>query len=171
MKYDPETGVFTWKYSGIGVKLGSVAGSQDEYGYVRIGVDCHRYKAHRLAWLYVKGYFPEHGLDHRDRIKHHNWIDNLREVTQVCNLRNTGNRVDNTSGCKGVWLFNSTNKWVAEIMVNGIKITLGHHISFSEAVCHRLAAEQAEDWDGCDSSSPAYQYVRDNIQSTIYLEL
>lgn len=29
-----------------------------------------------------------------------------------------------------------------------------------EAVCHRLAAEQCVNWPGCDSSSPAYQYVQ-----------
>jgi len=32
--------------------------------------------------------------------------------------------------------------------------------SLLEAACYRLAAEQAENWEGCDSTSPAYLYVR-----------
>ena len=31
------------------------------------------------------------------------------------------------------------------------------------AVCHRLAAEQAESWSGCDSASPAFVFVKENI--------
>jgi len=31
------------------------------------------------------------------------------------------------------------------------------------AVCARLAAEQCLDWERCDSNSPAYQYVQNNI--------
>lgn len=32
------------------------------------------------------------------------------------------------------------------------------------AVCARLAGEQCLDWEGCDSNSPAYKYVKENIQ-------
>jgi len=29
-----------------------------------------------------------------------------------------------------------------------------------EAVAHRLAGEQALEWEGCDSSSDAYKYIQ-----------
>ena len=37
---------------------------------------------------------------------------------------------------------------------------IGRYDDFDEAVCHRIAIEQCLGWSGCDSSSPAYRYVR-----------
>lgn len=83
-------------------------------------------KAHRLAWLYIHGYFPEYGIDHKDRVTYHNWIDNLREATQQCNMRNTANSKNNTSGIKGVSFNKKRNKWSAYIMVNYVKKISGY---------------------------------------------
>jgi len=102
-------------------------------------------------------------------IKYHNWWDNLREATQQCNQRNVGTRSDNTSGVKGVTWHKRDKQWVAQICVNKKNKSIGYYADFDDAVCARLAAEQCVDWAGCDSSSPAYQYVT-NIQQ-IYGEL
>lgn len=147
------------------VNLGDVAGSYDKKGYLTVRVDGRTYKVHRLIWLWHYGYFPESGLDHKDRIKDHNYIDNLREAGSVCNVRNTGNRSTNTSGVKGVGPGKRGKRWRARITVFGKTIPLGVHADFIEAVCHRLAAEQALDWAGCDSSSPAFQYVENYIRT------
>jgi hypothetical protein len=164
LHYNPETGVFTWIVSPAHrVKVGDVAGSICGNGYRLISIDSVKYKAHRLAWLYVYGYLPEHGVDHKDRVKVHNQIDNLREASQQCNMRNTGNFSDNTSGVKGVNYHKPTGKWRAYININRKNIYLGVHLSFFEAACHRLAAEQAENWHGCDNSSPAYKFVMAGI--------
>lgn len=162
--YDPDTGIFSWLVVRQGTSgVGSVAGSKS-HGYLAIGIDGKNHSAHRLAWMYVHGYFPEHGLDHIDRVRDNNSIANLREVTQTCNMRNTGNTSANTSGVKGVHWEKTTGKWRARICVNGKLINLGRHTTFIEAACHRLSAEQAENWSGCDSSSPAYKYVMKNIR-------
>jgi len=159
--YNPLTGEFTRLITANNNAIaGSVAGSEHSGGYQTIGVDGKPYLSHRLAWLYVYGYLPEYDVDHKDRVKYHNWIDNLREATRSCNMRNTGNRIDNTSGIKGVSISKGRGKWQSNIRVNGKQVNLGRHIDLLEAVCHRLAAEQAEDWEGCDSSSPAYQFVQ-----------
>lgn len=71
-----------------------------------------------------------------------------------------GNSASNTSGVKGVGRHKASEKWRAYIQVNGKLIHLGLHEDLMEAVCHRLAAEQLENWHGCDSSSPAYKYVK-----------
>lgn len=163
LHYDSETGIFTWIITNTNyVKAGDVAGTES-HGYIVIAIEGETYKAHRLAWLYVHGYFPENLLDHKDRIRHHNWINNLREASNQCNQRNTGNRVDNKSGVKGVSWFKATEKWQVHIAVNGKLIFLGRHTCLLEAACHRLAAEQCLNWEGCDSSSPAYQYVKDQL--------
>jgi HNH endonuclease len=166
--YAPDTGIFTWKINTCRsqTKIGDSAGSRSN-GYLEICINQRRYKAHRLAWLYTHGYFPENQIDHIDRNPANNSIKNLREVSQVCNNRNTGNPKRNTSGVKGVWFCKVTKKWAAEIKILGKKIFLGRHKDFAEAVCHRLAAEQAENWDGCDSSSPAYKFVKHNICRSI----
>lgn len=159
LNYFSETGVFTWKVKPHNeIKIGDEAGYLNG-GYVKIGVQGKMYLAHRLAWLYVYGYFPEHGIDHIDRIKHHNWISNLREVPMQCNQRNTGNRKDNISGIKGVCWQKQRQKWSAGIKINGKDVFLGYHSTKMDAAKARLKAEQEHRWSNCDSSSPAYQYV------------
>ena len=162
LDYDPKTGDFIWKVRTTNsIEIGDIAGSFS-HGYIQIGIYGVLYLAHRIAWLYEYGYFPENGLDHKDRIRHHNWIDNLREASQQCNLRNTGNRKNNTSGVKGVCWDKDRNKWVARIVVNGKQSNLGGYKDFNNAVCARLAAEQCLGWSVCDSSSSAFKFVRTN---------
>ena len=161
LHYDPESGLFTWRVTiNSRAQTGKTAGSTNLDGYVQIKITGILYFAHRLAYLYVYGYFPEHGIDHRDRKPWHNWIVNLREVSQQCNVRNSGNRSTNVSGVKGVSWQNQTKQWYAQIAVNGKGFNLGRYNNFADAVCARLAGEQCLDWSGCDSSSPAYKYVK-----------
>lgn len=163
LNYDPLTGVFTWfKNRSSRARAGGVAGYKSN-GYLKIRIDSGQYYAHRLAWLYIHGYLPENDMDHIDRIKYHNWIDNLRETSRSCNMRNTINRKDNISGVKGVSWNKETNKWRVQISVNSHNKNIGHFKSFDNAVCARLIAEQCLNWSGCDSNSPAYKYVNENI--------
>ena len=163
LKYNSKTGIFTWKIQKSNrIKIGDIAGTKHKKGYIQISLD-KIYKAHRLAWLYEYGYLPENGLDHKDRINYHNWISNLREASKQCNARNTGNPKDNTSGVKGVSWNKQYNKWRTVIGINQKQIHIGNFNDFNEAVCYRLAAEQCINWSGCDSSSPAYKYVKENI--------
>jgi hypothetical protein len=102
LDYDPKTGIFTWKVGRGGRRFGRVAGNKRSDGYIKIQIDGRSYLAHRLAWLYIYGYLPEHDVDQIDRDPSNNRIDNLREVSRTCNLRNCGNHSSNTSGVKGV---------------------------------------------------------------------
>ena len=142
---------------------GDIAGTANPDGRLRIQIDRKVYLNHRLIWLWHHGYLPEHALDHIDRNPGNNRIENLREVSLSCNQRNTDNRADNISGVKGVCWSKSRQKWHVQIGVSRKVINLGYYTNFLEAVCHRLAAEQYLDWEGCDSSSPAYQYVKKHI--------
>lgn len=164
LNYDHHTGVFTCITKRIGTGgVGSVVGSPNDGGYLLITILGRSYKAHRLAWLYIYGYLPELNIDHINRNTSDNRIINLREVSHVCNMRNSGNRKDNTSGVKGVSWHKDRRKWVVQINLNGQRHYLGICSNFCNAVCLRLAIEQCLDWDGCDSSSPAFQYVQKNI--------
>jgi len=164
LNYNPKTGVFTRKFSGSGVKRSLEAGSINARGYVIVMVEGFRFKGHRLAFLYMIGYLSENQVDHIDRCSSNNSWSNLREVSQSCNMRNTGNSTNNTSGVKGVIYNKLRGKWVAQIDINRKTKYIGTADDFLEAVCLRLAAEQSLDWAGCDSSSPAYKYVMENIK-------
>ena len=165
LAYDSLTGILKWKINIPGVaKIGDIAGSKNNNnGYIQIGIKRKQYLAHRLACFYYYGYMPENGIDHRDQVRHHNWILNLRETSQQCNLRNVGNSKRNTSGVKGISICSRTKKWIAQIHVNYKTKFLGYYDNFDDAVCARLAGEQCVNWEGCDSSSPAYKYVKENI--------
>lgn len=166
LHYNPDNGLFYWLVARQRINVGQIAGYTDSRGYITIAIDGGHHKAHRLAWVYTHGYFPEHGMDHLDRNKSNNCIENLREVSQSCNMRNTGNPKNNSSGVKGVSFCNRTGKWHTKIVVPGKQHFLGYYKSFHNAACARLAAEQCLGWEGCDSSSPAYKYVKEMLIST-----
>jgi len=159
-KYDD--GNLIWRKSKGRSKEGSTAGMVRQDGYRVIGIDTKVYLAHRLIYLYHKGYFPENGLDHKNRIKDKNEIDNLREASKMCNARNSKNRCDNTSGVKGVCFDKARGKWASRINILNKAYSLGRNKDFDEAVLLRLAAEQCLGWESCDESSPAYEYAVKN---------
>lgn len=158
--YNPVTGIFIWLVSNSNrVKIGDIAGVKDKSGYIKIGIKGKKYLAHRLAWFYVYEEWPKE-LDHKDQIRDHNWIDNLRELTNQYNQRNTGNRKNNKSGIKGVTFNKQNQKWFSSIMVDKRSKYLGSYSDFDEAVCARLAGEQCLGWENQFKHSPAFLYVQ-----------
>lgn len=85
VKYDPETGLFSWIKGSRAGKAGAIAGSLTKYGYIRFWIGEKIYMAHRLAWLYVHGYMPENAIDHINGIRDDNRMSNLQEVSRACN--------------------------------------------------------------------------------------
>ena len=80
LAYDPYSGKFTWKVSlNTKIRAGSAAGCLSPEGYIRITIGGKKYKAHRLAWFYVYGYFPENQVVHLNGARSDNRISNLRE--------------------------------------------------------------------------------------------
>ncbi len=156
--YDKKTGIFTWKINNHNqTSVGDIC-DRENNGYIVITIDKTSYQAHRLAWLYVYGYMPKQ-IDHRDRIRHHNWITNLRIATQSQNCINRPLATNNTSGIKGVMWCKTHNKWLVRITYLRKQIFLGYHKSFDEAVCTRYAGEQCINWEKWDKNSPASQYI------------
>lgn len=84
LRYEPDTGYFYWlKPLGGPVVSGSPAGYVDAQGYHIIGVRGLYEKAHRLAWLYMTGLWPQPEVDHINRNRADNRWCNLREATNV----------------------------------------------------------------------------------------
>lgn len=134
LAYDSTTGVFTWTNpSSNRVKLGDVAGNIEPTGYVGMVVNYGRYRAHRLAWLYVYGVMPDGEIDHMDGNKSNNAISNLRVVTSTQNKENTGLLRNNTSGVRGVYWDKRRQKWMARVQHHNKWVFLGRFDSLSEA--------------------------------------
>lgn len=74
---------------GYRAKAGSVAGHTDRTrGYVDIRIDAEKYKAHRLAWLYVHSEWPEKLIDPIYGVKTDNRLVNLRQASAAENAMN-----------------------------------------------------------------------------------
>ncbi len=119
IKYDPQTGVFTWVGKIENQWAGLQAGMIEKKGYRQIEISGHRCKAHRLAWFLMTGAWPKHQIDHINGVKDDNRWCNLREATNAENKRNAGRRADNTSGYKCVsW---KDGKWEAIVSFPWVK--------------------------------------------------
>ena len=90
-------------------------------------------KAHRLAWFFVYGEWPQKQIDHINGNKSDNRISNLRLATASQNLSNKGITKSNTSGYKGVSFNRTKKKWMASIKVNKKSINLGYFLTPEEA--------------------------------------
>jgi hypothetical protein len=141
VSYDPDTGVFTvLKRRGSGKPSGSVIGSKTKKGYLEVRIFGSHYMLHQLAFFYAYGYIPEE-VDHINHNKADNRISNLRESYRQDNSKNMPLRKDNTSGRVGVNWDKQTNKWRAEVTVNGSGIKLGRFSDINDAIAARVAAE------------------------------
>lgn len=131
--YEPGTGIFTWKVNrAYIIKAGEVAGC-DHQGYTRITVAGRAVLAHRLAWFYVHGKWPEMDIDHVNRSLSDNRISNLRLCTHSENMANKKTQVNNKADLKGVSWDKKSNKWRAQIAKDGKKFHLGFFVDPSEA--------------------------------------
>lgn len=130
--YDKLTGIFTRNYSNRRVKKGSVAGGIDLHGYINISVNKKLYKAHRLAWLYEFGMFPNGDIDHINGQRSDNRLENLRDVSRFVNLQNLRQAKSN-SKTKLLGAFPAKIGFQSSIKTNGVKVCLGTYTTAEEA--------------------------------------
>jgi hypothetical protein len=107
---------------------GKRAGHVNELGYVNISITIENkqntFKAHRLIYLWHNGILSGE-IDHKNRNKSDNRIDNLRLASHAKNQMNCGLRKTNSSGFKGVYRAKETKKWIARISYKRKRIYLG----------------------------------------------
>jgi hypothetical protein len=117
-----------------GVSKDSLVGKEriNNKGYRMAMIKGKYWLIHRLIYIY---HFKEikEVIDHIDRNKLNNNIENLRDVSRSINQSNIGIPSHNTSGYKGVSFYKSRNKWVAEIRVNKKKHWIGSFATEQEA--------------------------------------
>lgn len=134
LDYNPDTGSFFWrKREGDtkDIKIWNKRFADKPTGYnsnmhgflcVTLCVDSKAYRAHRLAWAYVYGYWPEKEIDHVNLDPRDNRISNLREADRAQNECNKRVRADNKLGIKGVHYDKIRGKYFMQIKYKGKSI-------------------------------------------------
>lgn len=144
LAYDAETGVFTWRArTSNRIKVGDVAGAKSKDGYVLIRLNGTLYKAHRLAWLYVYGEWPDAEVDHINGDPGDNRICNLREATRKQNMENVKLSSSNSTGFRGVTFNKRLQKYKATMRHHTQTLNLGHFETVEEAA-EVVAAKRTE---------------------------
>jgi hypothetical protein len=104
MTYIPETGKFIRNVSSGGRCKGTLAGTINENGYIKICIDGGQYQAHRLAWFYMTGEWPKYFVRQKNKIKNDTRWNNLEHVMPIETKRNSALYCNNRSGYAGVRL-------------------------------------------------------------------
>lgn len=139
LNYDSATGLFSWKVSrGRYARPGLAAGTlhkvkRSNSPYIRIKIDGRSYLAHRLAFLYMTGKWPDAEPDHISTDTTDNRWENLREATSSQNQANRKVRRDNKLGIKGVHYCKRDKRFIATFQINGRQKRLGGFKTAEEA--------------------------------------
>ena len=83
-------------------------GSYDKDGYLIIKIKQKQYKAHRLVYLLFNGKLPNGEIDHINRDKTDNRIENFRVTDRRGNILNRDKKPNPDTGVVGIHLDNST---------------------------------------------------------------
>jgi hypothetical protein len=130
LTFEESSGNFIWKVARAKVRVGDIAGyvrrlqlGQCRQEYLFIEVEGWTYPAHRLAWFYMTGLWPECQIDHKDLNGLNNRKDNLRPATRAQNKANNACYANNSLGVKGV--SQRGKRFIARIRVNKELVYLG----------------------------------------------
>ncbi len=124
-----------------GKEAGSIARTADQKQWVVFTNYEMVYRSH-IVWALHNGEWPKWPMeiDHKDRNRLNDRIENLRISTHWQNTLNVGIKSNNTSGYKGVCWDKRAMKWMAKIQVHGRNIFLGYfqdptdaHVAYAKA--------------------------------------
>ena len=143
LDYNPETGVFRWKRDGRGCfkRAGAEAGGARPDGYKSISVLGRQWLCHRLAWVMTHGEEPPRVIDHINRDKSDNSIENLRDGTGGKNELNMKAHKDGKLGVCGVRSASKKGHFQAYVSRRSGFISLYCGPDFFEACCARKSWE------------------------------
>jgi len=162
LDYNLETGDFVWiKQNSPVAQVGALAGSVNKLkGYRFIGVNKKKYLAHRLAWLYVYGEWPENQIDHINHIKTDNRISNLRDVTNEINQKNSYLNENSSSGINGVCWNKRKGRWSVRVSIEKKRKFVGYYETIFDAAAAYIKASRLCGYhENHGSSRPSPQKV------------
>lgn len=138
--YDAARGCFVWKVPlyNIRKKPGDDVSGQGSQAYAGVCVLGHRFKVHRLIWLWHTSTYPVGDIDHINGNTRDNRIENLRIATSA---QNAANRIRKNTYGVGVGIA-MDGKFVARITIPGTtkRLYLGRYDSSKEAAAAYIGA-------------------------------
>lgn len=152
LRYEPDTGLLFWRERDVEFFedgywkadsycrtwntqfSGKEALATNTDGYKTGVVLGFNLRSHRVIWAMENNKWPIDEVDHIDGVRHHNKMENLREVSSQENSCNSSIRSDNTSGTVGVYFSKVSGKWQAYIKNNGKSVYLGIYINKADAM-------------------------------------
>ena len=136
LDYDDCTGFLFWK-DGVKAgtrKLGGLrAGCLMSDGYRQIKIDGNQLKEHRIAWAIYYKKWPSSIIDHINRERDDNRIENLRICIGSLNQQNVTKQSGRSSRFLGVSKRKRTGMWDASIKSDRRSYFLGSFSSEEEA--------------------------------------
>lgn len=153
--YDPETGALTWKERGPEWFMNDLrvaswnsrhAGkpaftARHRAGYAVGEVLGRQYLAHRVCWAIATGKWPVAEIDHINGIRSDNRLSNLREATSSENKQNRAASSGSSSRYVGVCWNRKSEKWQAQIRIEGRLTYLGIFDAEEDAFAAYCAAK------------------------------
>jgi hypothetical protein len=127
--YDPDTGHLIRKHSTKGYNAGRRVTRLNDAGYIVTTFNGVGYRVHHLVWIWHHGEAVAE-IDHINRVKNDNRIENLRACLHIPNCGNSSPRVYKY---KGVTFCKQTQKWKAQIGMNYRNYSLGRFCTIEEA--------------------------------------
>jgi hypothetical protein len=152
-----ETGKLTWKTTDANRNaiVGEEAGNIGANGYRRVSIDGGLYLVHRVVFALAHRRWPVGGLDHNNRDRLDNRLENLRECSASENRMNSGARSDCVSGLKGASFERRTGLYKAVIRMTGRggrRKFLGRYKTAEEA--HRAFCKASQERSSAFFSEP-----------------
>ena len=83
-------------------------GRYNEDGYRVVKIKGRYFTVHRIVWLLNTGDFPDKEIDHINRVRDDNRIENLRCVDRLTNVLNRTQKPNPDTGVVGIYLDKST---------------------------------------------------------------
>ena len=136
LQYDSATGSLVWKprHDRSFGEASKVAGNIHHTRYLRFHHKSREYLAHRVVWEMHHGPIPKGKMiDHIDGDQINNRIENLRLADNSQNQFNSGLKVNNTSGFRGVTWNKKNRCWYAQIRHGGSNRHLGSFATAKDA--------------------------------------
>ena len=135
-----------WNTRVFGKKAGNIC---NKNGYLRISIFGKTYLAHRVAYAMSYGQWPTNHIDHINRDRSDNRLENIRDVLPSVNHKNRSKSRLNTSGVTGVFWHKGNKKWQASIRVNGKLKHLGVFGTLLDAAAARVSANNKYEFSTC----------------------
>jgi hypothetical protein len=133
--FKKKSSMVTYRLHMVGKSVKSKCGKGYVSAMLRYNGQVYRVGCHRIIWVLTHGKWPDGVIDHINRVRDDNRIENLRDVSVGENARNNGNS-------RGTGLFGSyprRGKFIAQVMVNKKARYLGSFNTPQEA--HQRAVE------------------------------